>query len=601
MRNSKEDQMNSNIISSQQEFNSQNFNTDSSQKKEDSFNSQDSIKEQEVYDQSENICLTNQNNKKQEMVDIDKQRIKLIQKDQDQDQIFQGNQILVENKKYQNKVQNQNQDKSQIDLTSIQKKNSQNLPLLMEDQNSETIHKNKMFFENQEQSQNNNQWQQSIYSRKQSRDLGRKNIEQDIFAGFSLALQKAKNMALQEKIKRIWLAHYRDTEGYRKKNLGQKQLRLIFDLGSASIKQVDLNLFKQSFEKIMKQFGCFTRKVLGLLKYIKLLHPNHKLITMLQIIESIFIIQLFFTYTWYIFFDFTNTGFQLCQDLVGLVIFTFSAVVRMNTSYYDQGDLVEDRLKIFARYKKSLVYDACAFWALIYNMSTIQDATYVQRIMVLPIFAKTQTLVDSVEGLIQKISIQGKVFYMYELVKLLAQAVILCHVFGTLFWILGQFEHHILDDKLNWINNKGIIDAHWYEQYMESFYWAQATIMLVGTKGDTFIETCYACTVLFITVGYFAIILSAIANLLQDYQDREKELKENKQIITSFINEQSVKTDIPQDLQGKMINFLVFHFSGHQDQKDNQKVSHAYILVELCEFYQVYIVAINPKRFLFRL
>lgn len=59
-------------------------------------------------------------------------------------------------------------------------------------------------------------------------------------------------MALQEKIKRIWLAHYRDTEGYRKKNLGQKQLRLIFDLGSASIKQVDLNLFKQSFEKIMK-------------------------------------------------------------------------------------------------------------------------------------------------------------------------------------------------------------------------------------------------------------------------------------------------------------------------------------------------------------
>lgn len=45
---------------------------------------------------------------------------------------------------------------------------------------------------------------------------------------------------------------------------------------------------------------------------------------------------------------------------------------------------------------------------------------------------------------------------------------------------------------------------------MESFYWSLATIMLVGSKGETLLETIFCCLTLMTTVGMFATILTRV-------------------------------------------------------------------------------------------
>lgn len=61
--------------------------------------------------------------------------------------------------------------------------------------------------------------------------------------------------------------------------------------------------------------------------------------------------------------------------------------------------------------------------------------------------------------------------------------------------------------------------------------------MLVGSKGETLIETCYCCLTLLITVGFFALILSSINNILEDIVKKGKDYKKDQEIINTFFNE----------------------------------------------------------------
>jgi hypothetical protein len=64
--------------------------------------------------------------------------------------------------------------------------------------------------------------------------------------------------------------------------------------------------------------------------------------------------------------------------------------------------------------------------------------------------------------------------------------------------------------------------------------------MLVGSKGVTFVETCYCCTSLFCTVGFFASILSKVASMLEEKATKTKDYKKNKEILNIFYKRENV-------------------------------------------------------------
>jgi len=71
-----------------------------------------------------------------------------------------------------------------------------------------------------------------------------------------------------------------------------------------------------------------------------------------------------------------------------------------------------------------------------------------------------------------------------------------------------------------WLHVNNIWDSPIYKRYTEGFYWAISTFLLVGSKGETFLETVYCIIMLVITIFLFSYILSTIGQILEDLSKR---------------------------------------------------------------------------------
>ena len=109
-----------------------------------------------------------------------------------------------------------------------------------------------------------------------------------------------------------------------------------------------------------------------------------------------------------------------------------------------------------------------------------------------------------------KFVMQGTTAYSYKLLKMIGLIIILCHVVGTAYHLLAQIEIELEIENYTWLDVAGIRNSGWNIRYSESFYWALATFLLVGSKGETFYETVFCITVLLMTICAFAYILSTI-------------------------------------------------------------------------------------------
>jgi hypothetical protein len=72
---------------------------------------------------------------------------------------------------------------------------------------------------------------------------------------------------------------------------------------------------------------------------------------------------------------------------------------------------------------------------------------------------------------------------------------------------LGFYENEHWNIEDNWLKIEGILEKTWYESYMISFYWALATMMLIGTRGYNFYETSFTTITVLLTVGVFAFVI----------------------------------------------------------------------------------------------
>ncbi|KRX11043.1 hypothetical protein PPERSA_05152 [Pseudocohnilembus persalinus] len=90
-----------------------------------------------------------------------------------------------------------------------------------------------------------------------------------------------------------------------------------------------------------------------------------------------------------------------------------------------------------------------------------------------------------------------------------------------------------------------------------SFYWAIATIMLIGTQGQTDIETVFAVLCLLVTVGYFAKILGQVSMVMDQMEQQKKAYKQEKEIMNSFFN---IHSDFQPDLQSQLHSYLKYSY-----------------------------------------
>lgn len=213
-----------------------------------------------------------------------------------------------------------------------------------------------------------------------------------------------------------------------------------------------------------------------------------------------------------------DSGF-LGFKIMTLLAFLAGMVFRLNRCHIDHNELISDRKQRLVRYAKLyLSYDAASLLACFISFFTFHDMAY--RVLIFPIFCKVYLISNTIEEQKEFLPFSTNIGYIWELSILFLRTVITCHIVGTLYHTLAVIEENLWDETDNWMRvgnpEDPLYDKEWYIRYSESFYWSLATIMLVGSKGETFLETIFCCFTLLATVGMFATILSKIAMILEE-------------------------------------------------------------------------------------
>lgn len=87
---------------------------------------------------------------------------------------------------------------------------------------------------------------------------------------------------------------------------------------------------------------------------------------------------------------------------------------------------------------------------------------------------------------------------------------------------------------------------------MKSFYWAIATVMLIGTAGNTFVEILFLCIILCVTVGIFGYLIGNINIIISEMNAKSKDYKEDLRIMNLYMK----KNQIPDELKTKVRGVL---------------------------------------------
>lgn len=143
------------------------------------------------------------------------------------------------------------------------------------------------------------------------------------------------------------------------------------------------------------------------------------------------------------------------------------------------------------------------------------------RYSMLIITIKYMSYSSNIAKIEDRMNLNGNEVYIWTLLKLLGSSIALCHIVGCLYYSLAYVEIEYLGmEEENWVTLGGFDNADPFKLYTESYYWALATVALIGTKGTTLLETIYCIFTLLWTVGVFATILSTVTMVWEEKESK---------------------------------------------------------------------------------
>ena len=106
---------------------------------------------------------------------------------------------------------------------------------------------------------------------------------------------------------------------------------------------------------------------------------------------------------------------MLYIQVISLSVFLWGMIIKLNTSIFTNGRLVNDRQQIYEQYKnESFYYDLLGLWAILYNMIK-PEPTLLNYILVSPIFAKSVALKKIIDVLYEKMNLTGNWIHLWSL------------------------------------------------------------------------------------------------------------------------------------------------------------------------------------------
>ncbi|KAL4460793.1 hypothetical protein ABPG72_015852 [Tetrahymena utriculariae] len=382
---------------------------------------------------------------------------------------------------------------------------------------------------------------------------------------------------------------------FRPQSLREIQIRLINDLSSNQIHQIELsqldkyNLgslftytnfqgimsfknYRKMLKFIKKYFGFLIStydylinqtKMIGIhiFKFFPLFHNLSTLYILWEAVNSIASLILFV----YLPFEYCFTisrgyFFSYYISYFCTIIFSIDIFVKFNTVSTEQGNPIEQHMQIFTNYfSSSFFIDLISLLSLNY---TIFDLNGIYFLFILRIFQPFRTL----ELFREQFLLKTKIFEVISLIYLLAQVIYFAHLFTCLWNYVGLLE---LQQNTGWIVAYSYQTESVTVRYIQTFYYAIVTMTTIG-YGDftaqTQLEKLLMIFIAFFSCGIFGYTINSIGNILYDFkQKRDLYLQE-----LAKINKYFKQNNVELGLQCRAKKYIQYLYS---DQYSDQSCS----------------------------
>ena len=257
-------------------------------------------------------------------------------------------------------------------------------------------------------------------------------------------------------------------------------------------------------------------------------------------------------------------------DYFMVFIFLIDIFINFMTADFIKGFLVLNPKILFKNYLKSyFIFDILA---LMYSiMELVNDGMKIDHTKFMSfykflILAKIPRFFSASRNVSNYLKLEYKYQEVIDMLKLITYSLFMAHILACLWYMCSS-----INPTKNWIINYGIQEENNKIKYIYSLYWTIVTIMTVG-YGDITPQNEYevlfaSFTIIFGCVLY-AFNLNTIGIILQNYQKKENEFKNNLRIINNFMDRKNIEIKLQRRVQ-EYLNFMWNEQKSSNNEEEN--------------------------------
>ncbi|CAD8084162.1 unnamed protein product [Paramecium sonneborni] len=370
------------------------------------------------------------------------------------------------------------------------------------------------------------------------------------------------------------------------KNLNPRHLSIINDKALGSIDKIQSqSTFKVFIDRLLKKrllrtFKPFIECLSHYIMAIPILYPENKRIIIWDIIAIIS--KLYFLYLIPLELAWTNQSLMFNRyyfsTIIMLIILFIDFIIGLNTTYYNAGSLITDRVQIFKHQiikSYGLEWISTLLLAILFITSKSNEITTINvtqnpsYLVLLTVLSHQISVHYKASEYEQALNLSKKASSCIELLKFLLLIFYVIHLFSCLWFWVGNYSRE--NHELNWlesITDLQMID--WTDEYLQSFYYICVTMFTVG-YGDispkSGLEKSTCIFLILVSSIQLPYSINTVGSIIEKITDYGEDTKNKLRTINSYMN----KKKVPYYLQNQIRQYLNHYWESIQGQDTEEE------------------------------